>query len=309
MRAVLDGHEDFSVIPFESHFFEHLGYWITNPLRNQSFTPRDEESFVEEVKKKIAEYNTKDNPFGDVVLSNAIDEEKFEMALKAGNNHADDKDKIEKYLTAVLKSLRLDEDKRLVEKSVENHEFATLLAKFYPRARFIHIIRNPYSNFVSLRKFNSFNIKGYPRIDRIIETLSSSYRNAWLNQKIIPNYQVVKYEDLLSSPQKEIAKVSDFLGIEFQDTLLKPSLLGEPWGGNSTLKKSLSGITKEQLTKWESDIRPLEKMTVEKHLESAFKIFDYPVIGRRGRSRFEHLAPLKGESIKKYLANRMYLYW
>lgn len=35
----------------------------------------------------------------------------------------------------------MPEDKRVVEKSVENAEFATQLYNMYPNAKFVHIIR------------------------------------------------------------------------------------------------------------------------------------------------------------------------
>ena len=52
------------------------------------------------------------------------------------------------------------------------------------------------------------------------------------------------YDSLINKPELSMRKICDFIGIEFEDILLKPTKMGVPWSGNS-----IRGIVKEKIFK------------------------------------------------------------
>jgi len=104
------------------------------------------------------------------------DIEKFEEKIKKGKNYNNIKSSVINYIEAMYYSLygtEFPENKRVVEKSVENAEFAIDLKTIFPNAKFIHIVRNPYATLVAIRKFKSQ--LGYPFLKWIIESMYNSY--------------------------------------------------------------------------------------------------------------------------------------
>lgn len=53
---------------------------------------------------------------------------------------------------------------------------------------------------------------------------------------------LVRYEDLVSRPVDVMNKVSDFLAIDWNESLLVPSFLGRPWDGNSAHQQTSSSV-------------------------------------------------------------------
>ena len=107
---------------------------------------------------------------------------------------------------------------------------------------FIHILRNPYSNIVSIRKYLGRKGK-YPFLKKPIQSLYNSYYYMYKNYKLFPQkYLILKYEDLVLAPEKIMKKISNFLNIIFMDLLLYPTQAGKDWGGNSTSNVRFSGI-------------------------------------------------------------------
>jgi hypothetical protein len=166
---------------------------------------------------------------------------------------------ISSYVSAAYTSLfgsELPEDLAIVEKSVEHAEFAADLKSMFPEARFVHILRNPYANLVACRRH--IGKKGYPFLGRILLSLNNSYYYLYRNQRLLDNYLVIRYEDLITNPEVTMRTVADFLNITFVDLLLQPTSMGLPWRGNSSRGCSFSGIATANLNLWRADITPLE---------------------------------------------------
>ena len=77
------------------------------------------------------------------------------------------------------------------------------LHQLFPNAKFVHIVRNPYSNIVSFRRF--FTSGGtYPLLNRMISSMRNNYYFLYKNRDLIPNYYIIRYEDLVQNFDKEI---------------------------------------------------------------------------------------------------------
>lgn len=304
LRNLLDGHEELSVIPFESHFLELIGFWIENATRPNDLENLCREDFLERAVEFAKQFNKKDSPYGEVILSRKIDLAKFEKFLLRSEGLEYEDKRIEVYLEAIQVALDLDRDKRLVEKSVENFEYAMYLKMLFPRARFIHILRNPYSNAVALRKFKQKGMKVYPRLDKILETIRSSYYYAEKNQKSIQDYRVIKYEELLDSPKIILKELSQFLEIKFDTSLLLPTSQGEKWLGNSTSGDQKIGISAKGIDAWKKGIKNIEIEAVNRKMGHCLSHFNYPRIETSGSIWLK----VGKESLSKYVNNRIYIF-
>lgn len=308
LRNIFDGHSLLYTVPVESHFFQHMNEWIDNEYRQQRPDPAFKSSdLLQNFYNYIHKKNTSINPYGESTAKDLFDEDLFKNKFNLACFDLTKSKIFEKYIEAIYYSInqkQLSDKFRIIEKSVEHAEFAIELSQMYPHAKFIHILRNPYSNLVSLRKFKSKQY-GYPIIRRLLKTLYNNYYYLLKNKKVIENYYIIRYEDLVSAPKKYIKEICNFLDLPFEKILLTPTYQGEGWGGNSMEDKKFSTISSERLEKWKQEIHPMEVKYIN-HL------FDF-IIDRFGYQNFDDNAsfwrPAKGENIKRYFANRIYRFY
>jgi protein-tyrosine sulfotransferase len=280
LRSLLDGHPDLFVIPFESHFFENYNYWITNPYRSKRPRILDisglEDSFVE----AIAKYRSKDNKYGDIVLGDIINLDRFRRKFRL-KKPEDLKMVYEKYMKAIYYSLHgkcLPDQLRVAEKSVENYELVPEFHSLYPKAKFIHILRNPYANIVSLRKFRMKSGNGYPILSKASLAIHNSFYYAFKNSSIYENYLIVKYEDLVSGQDQQLKGIAEFLNIENISLLTTPTVMGEVWKGNSTRDTTFKGISKSSIQIWKKEITRLEIGFINSYLKDVLTLFGYQAL-------------------------------
>lgn len=106
----------------------------------------------------------------------------------------------------------------------------------------IFIIRNPYSALDSLKR--SRELRGQKILHPInFSQVLCHYNFFWKNKdKIIDERTIlIRYEDLLTFPEKIMKKISSHVGISFDDRLLIPTMLGKVWRSTSSFN-STSGI-------------------------------------------------------------------
>ena len=305
LRNVLDGHPQLSVIPFESHIFEVLGIWLENPYRiSLRIKRKDRNEFIDSAIENIKHYNSLNNPYADAILKDLVDEDKFKKSLNCSGPMDTDKDRILAYFNAIVYALDMDLSKIFVEKSVENYEYACYLKKIFPNAKFVHVLRNPYANVVSLRKYRQKSRNNYPRLDRVVETIKLSYYYAYKNSMLLDDYKVIKYEKLVSNPDIVVKEMADYLGIKFDDILLTPTSQSHAWKGNSTAEKAYESISRESVDKWIKDIYCIEAKAINRYLSFALEAYGY----KKETINCGIWWPLRRESWRSYLNNRLYLF-
>jgi hypothetical protein len=307
VRSLLDGHPSLAVLPVETHPFQHFGYEIHYNYRRQFAENRNREDIIWHCRDWIHRSNTADDPLTDSVTLNLFDETCFaeKMADISGETAHRAQD-FTLYWNAMYASFHqgknIPEDTWLCEKSVEHAEFAAELKYLFPNAVFIHILRNPYANIVSLRRFKDKTTR-FPKIDRVIQTMDNSYYYLMKNMRTLRDYHVIRYCDLVSSPREILTMLCEILNIPFQDSLLYPTLLGMPWEGNSTSGERFAGVSSTRLTDWKKQISPLEISMINTRYRALLELFDYNQFSMKG-SKYR---PVKGENPVRYLYNRLIL--
>ncbi|MDP6908963.1 MAG: sulfotransferase [Flavobacteriales bacterium] len=305
LRNLLSGHKDLFAIPFESHFFQ----WMDRDVDYEYRKNRSKGLSVVEIEKNFHDWiktsNSAVDPMGDTFVKDKLDVSLFYDKFKISEGD-EDSEIFEKYMEAIHKSLglgSLPDNIRVVEKSVENAEFAMELSQMFPEAKFVHIVRNPYSNFVSLRKYKSIGV-GYPLLNRMVNTFKNSYHFLKENPRRIKNYKIIRYEDLLSDPKKCMSAIAEFLNIEFHEQLLYPTHLNRNWKGNSTTGSQFAGISREGMDKWKEEIHSIELACVNSIASSVLSDYCYEFVGA-GKN---YLNKVESEPFFRCIFNRWFVF-
>lgn len=187
LRALFDGHKDLFVVPIESHYFKHLGWWIQYPFRKQLPKYRTVREFWYEAKQWMIHFNMVEDRLSDSMMAGKFNIPKIDEYLeRIFEISTPDEEITESILPSLycqyvelinfsLYTLSSLKGKRIVEKSVENFEFAVDIEQEMSNPKFIHIVRNPYSNLVSLRKYVNRNQKSYPNLGIPLRVISDSF--------------------------------------------------------------------------------------------------------------------------------------
>lgn len=306
LRSLLDNHPSLFVVPTEMHFFQLSGYWIDYKLRAALPQQLSQSEVLEKMVDFLKLKNKHKDPYSDSSTPNFFDLIEFRKVVSEAKCITKE-DLFSTYVHAIYKSLKnadMPSGLRIVEKSVENAEYASLLKIFFPDCSFLHIIRNPYASLLSIRKAKSN--QGYPFLKDIIKSITNNYYNLYKNETILDNYFIVKYEDLISETQTTMQAISKFIGLEFKETLLKPTLMGRSWSGNSSSSSSFSSVSKKPLSSWKSEINGIEIHLINSNLSHVLERFRYEKVENH---RKHFLLSEKDEGIKTYLKNRMLPYF
>jgi len=308
LRSLFDSNSNLFTIPIETHFAKLLGYWISYNLRGQKYKKVSSERFKENCIEYVKEVNMLDKKsfnYTDNNLHQNFDIKLFEEYLKSISSKSES-ELIVHYFKALYYSLykkELEKETLIIEKSVENAEFVIDLKKLFPTSKFIHIIRNPYSNIVSLRKYLSRKDKKYPFLKSACFSLKNNWYFLEKNKKIIENdYKIIRYEDLITDTEKVMKGACEFLNIPFEDNFLIPTQMGDLWQGNSTRNIKYKSVSSANLNLWKEDITPLEISLINKIFGENLKKYDYDYVPSQNIKK-----RIKKESIIKYFANRFLL--
>jgi hypothetical protein len=127
------------------------------------------------------------------------------------------------------------------------------------------MMRDPRDNFASYRK-NQIKTNHDLDIKHFCMRWALSYELGKIAQKRIKNYHVLRYEDLVSNPRKTLEKVSTWLSIDFNESLLEPTLAGMPWLGNAMRGYEFSGVAKKSIGCYKEMLAKKETQYIEKVL-------------------------------------------
>jgi hypothetical protein len=303
MRSLFDGHPDLFVIPTESHFFQNIKYWVSYfPRRTKPQNLKFDE-MKSELRYWIKHVNSINQEITDGFTENRWNLQEFKKVIDS-SPVTNLRDLSDLYVRAMYRSLYQKDytsSLEFVEKSVENAEFASEWKQLYPQARFIHILRNPYSNLVSLRKYMSHSAKSFPALKTAVYAMYNSYYFLYKNLRNIDDYKVVIYEDLLDNPQKVMKDIALFLDLNLNDILLKPTLFGKLWEGNSMSGEKFQGISKKNIDRWKKDITDFEIHIVNELFEFILADYGFTVLNPKHNRHY----PIAHESIINYIKNRL----
>lgn len=115
------------------------------------------------------------------------------------------------------------------EKTPGNIAYIPLLSALFPKARFVHIVRDPRDCATSGWFFQQSNIDKNKRSKQTFEEYAASYAEHWRQSvsagrvegmKLDERYIEVYFEDLISVPSAQLVKLLSFLDVKFDKKLV-----------------------------------------------------------------------------------------
>ena len=133
------------------------------------------------------------------------------------------------------------------------------------RNKFIHIIRDPRDNYASLKSgqksyYSNIGEDNLTILSSLINRAKLDFQFINHNKKIYGshNYLTVKYEDLVSNPEKVMKRISKFLKESFDKKMLAPSIFGLKILSNTFSKKKTTIINSNSKKRWEKELTKSE---------------------------------------------------
>ena len=160
--------------------------------------------------------------------------------------------------------------------------YAHEIFEWFPDAKIIQLIRDPRDNYSALKA----GVDSYYRKlgENEKETLASMIYRAKLGMKIGlynqkkygPNkYKIIKFEELVSDVQTKMQEISDFIGIQFEPSMLLPTKEGHSTAGNSFDGEKFNKVTAKNVGRWRERISEHEAKIIEFHFEDLMNNFKY----------------------------------
>ncbi len=142
------------------------------------------------------------------------------------------------------------------------------LEQWYPEARLIHLTRDPRAIYVSKSKDEASRRRKeeYPVLSVFFDIytmfqIAFEYHvSARVHRKHDGNegYMLLRYEDLLKEPEKQVKRTCSMAGIRFDESML--DAFGKPSSLTGEVKK---GIDPSRARAWERVIRPWERIFMD----------------------------------------------
>jgi hypothetical protein len=199
-----------------------------------------------------------------------------------------DLNKIEKILDAYLYSFFSVTDKNYestkwdVVKETSIEIYAQEINNLYPNCKFIQIIRDPRDNYASIKAGSEKHYSRFGESEKhILASLINRYTHGLLvasrNLKVLGDdkYMVIKYEDLCNNPEVIMKRISEFLSIEFSNSLLVPTVLSSSTKGNNWEGDKFYQITNKNINRWKERLTEKEAKIIEFHFSSLMKKYNY----------------------------------
>lgn len=103
----------------------------------------------------------------------------------------------------------------------------------FPAARFIQVVRDPRATVASIRHYARHGWR--TDLDETTAGVVAALRQARDGPPGLGSSAclVVRYEDVVSAPEHELRRVMEFIGIDWADSFLRPTLAGVPVRANS----------------------------------------------------------------------------
>jgi Sulfotransferase family len=197
---------------------------------------------------------------------------------------------------------------RFGEKTPVNVRYLDDLVAIFPRARIVHIIRDPRAAVAS-----ALRMPWYPK--EVVTNSLKWYldvRAAKLFAEKHPDliYEV-RYEDLVSEPRRELERICDFLGESFDERMLQyhegaeqvVSMKHEPWSKGIT-----SPLYKERVASWERELSPSQIYVIDWITRSCRERAGYAAVASARSSRWV-LPLVLAQSVIRYIPFKLKQSW
>lgn len=188
--------------------------------------------------------------------------------------------------SAAMACLAADAGKPIIcEQTPRNVFYAQSILEHLPKASFVHLVRDPRAVVASQKNRWKMRMLGASHIP-VQETIRTwvnyhpvtmarlwvSATDAGLRLADHPRFRLLRFEDLLTTPEDCVRSLCDFLEVPFErDMLLVPK-----WGSSNVRHEGDNkGLAKDVLDNWETVLTASETEIVERISGGLMQRFDY----------------------------------
>jgi len=139
-----------------------------------------------------------------------------------------------------------------------HYSYTQQLLDWYPDCRLIHTTRDPKAVYASqankyLSPDQNALARAFMRFKQFVHINIQTSWTAHIHRKFcgLPNYRLVRYEDMVMDPEQEIRRICEFLEIEFVEGMLQPQRFGSSY---KSAEQKNQGIDRSSLERWRSSI-------------------------------------------------------
>jgi len=160
-----------------------------------------------------------------------------------------------------------------------HYSYANRLLEWYPDCLLIHTTRNPKAVYASqgakyLKSNDSWLWRSFMRFRQFVHINIQTTWTAYVHKKLraLPNYCLIRYEDLVTEPEKNVRSLCDFLQTDYRPDMLAPERFGSSFQPSGTHGE---GIVTGSLERWRTSIHPATALAIDVLHRRAFTILGY----------------------------------
>jgi len=273
LHKLFDGHPELCVYPVDISLL--YGYFpaFTADLN------RSEQLLLDRVRTVV------EKSFSDIdALKIEFDTQKFTDRLISslkGTDLRSKKNIIKTLLTVWQEVSGADVAQPVVVKETSQSIYFDELKDAFPTSLFINLIRDPRDNYAALKAgvakyYSQIGEGDYETLASLINRARMDFLSAALNNMRSPaQFSILRFEDLVNDPEKQMRKLAKFCQISFCDSLLQPTMMDRSFAGNSHDGLKFNGISNANLGRWRERILQEEAMIIEFWMGDAMERLGY----------------------------------
>lgn len=225
-----------------------------------------DEEVLEKIIKNIASYVGNFAPF----IIPRLNE------LKTGKA----KDVYQHLLKIAFEEYRKEGESAIGTKDCWVEKFAYNMSAQKEKLKFIFIIRDPRAIIASK---NVLKNNKAPILFLIRQWRESVSHIRIIEEMLGPKrVAVIKYEDLVKNPGRELDRLSIFLHTSFNDSMLNTSKYrdgnNQKWQNNSSYHEKEMGISTQSIDRWKKVLKPKEVLFIEALAHKEMKLESYKLV-------------------------------
>ena len=140
-----------------------------------------------------------------------------------------------------------------------HYSYADQLLEWFPDCRLIHTTRNPKAVYASqaakyVNENDGLILRNFTRFQHFVHINIQVHWTSRLHRKLnkLPNYTLVRYEDVVRNPERELRRICDFLNVDFVQGMLDQ----HQYGSSFDTIGAGRGVSSSSLDRWQKTISP-----------------------------------------------------
>lgn len=173
-----------------------------------------------------------------------------------------------------------------IEKTPTTEYMLQDVLQAYPKARFIHIVRDPRSTISSMQKMNQQRDKSFD-VTATCHQIARSLQVALQHREAQDEaYHIIRYEDIVTTPEQSMRALAKFMNVDYHESLLGSTQAGTSMTANSGWSENrIEGkIHQKSLDHWQETLSEQTLQQIGRIIGHPAKQFGYDIEEPAGRT-------------------------